>query len=437
MECYNAFIFVADCPLDKSCRDQKCVDPCASNICGENAQCRVISHSPICTCPPGFTGDPFYRCSRGKRNYHKIGGSKLFTRTNFYLCRIPVVQQPLPTFVPEKQSVNPCIPNPCGPNSDCRSYGETPSCSCKSGFFGSPPNCRVECVTNPECSSVHACIQNRCQDPCPGACGYLAQCRVIGHNPTCFCPPGYEGDPFRSCEPKRAPPTPAPLPTDPCHPNPCGINAVCRNRNGAASCQCIPETCGDPYVICKPECVTNDDCPFDKACSNNKCVDVCVGTCGTNAICQVVSHVPICTCPPGYEGDAFVFCRLPPPKPTPPPVRRDPCNPSPCGPYSQCVPLDNTASCSCLPTYIGSPPQCRPECLVNSDCPLHLACSNQKCIDPCPGSCGFNALCRVQNHAPICSCPPDMTGDPFYQCSRKFPKIIITMTMIRTMNDRI
>ena len=94
----------------------------------------------------------------------------------------------------------------------------------------------------------------------------------------------------------------------------------------------------------------------------------------------------------------------------------NPCQPSPCGPNSQCREVNGQAVCSCLPTYIGSPPGCRPECVVSSECPLDKACVNQKCVDPCPGTCGQNAQCRVNNHSPICSCISGYTGDPFSRC---------------------
>lgn len=94
----------------------------------------------------------------------------------------------------------------------------------------------------------------------------------------------------------------------------------------------------------------------------------------------------------------------------------NPCVPSPCGPNSQCREVNGQAVCSCLPTYVGSPPGCRPECVVSSECPLDKACANQKCVDPCPGVCGQNANCRVNNHSPICSCSPGYTGDPFSRC---------------------
>ena len=95
-------------------------------------------------------------------------------------------------------------------------------------------------------------------------------------------------------------------------PTPCGSNAICQERNKAASCQCIPEYFGDPYVACRPECVVNSDCPSNKACQRNKCVDPCPGTCGINAQCDVRNHVPTCTCLEGYIGDPFVECRRKP-----------------------------------------------------------------------------------------------------------------------------
>lgn len=90
--------------------------------------------------------------------------------------------------------------------------------------------------------------------------------------------------------------------------------------------------------------------------------------------------------------------------------------PNPCGPNSQCRAINNQASCSCLPNYHGAPPNCRPECIISPDCPSNQACINQKCRDPCPGSCGANADCRVVNHAVMCTCAQGYDGNPFVQC---------------------
>lgn len=101
------------------------------------------------------------------------------------------------------------------------------------------------------------------------------------------------------------------------------------------------------------------------------------------------------------------------PEPPVPVIPEDPCNPSPCGPNTQC----RDGVCTCLPEYQGDPYRgCRPECTMNTDCSPNKACSNFKCIDPCPGTCGQAAVCDVVNHIPTCSCPPDLEGDPFVLC---------------------
>lgn len=273
-------------------------------------------------------------------------------------------------------------------------------------FVGSPPNCKPECTINAECSSNLACIREKCRDPCPGSCGAKAQCSVINHTPICACPAGYTGDPFTYCQIK--PQETEPVKQDPCNPSPCGANAHCED----GICTCLSEYQGDPYRGCRPECVLNGDCVKTKTCIKNKCQDPCPGTCGQNAECTVVNHIPICTCISGYIGNAFIFCSL-----MPEPVAINPCQPTPCGPNSQCKTINNQAVCSCVVGYIGSPPTCRPECITSSECSLDKSCVNQKCIDPCPGSCGLNADCQVVNHNPLCSCVAGQTGDPFTRCS--------------------
>lgn len=102
-----------------------------------------------------------------------------------------------------------------------------------------------------------------------------------------------------------------PVVTDPCNPSPCGPNTNCE-RDGI--CTCLPEYIGDPYRGCRPECTMNTDCAPTKACINNKCIEPCRGTCGQSANCDVVNHIPTCSCPVGFEGDPFVACRPIPPK---------------------------------------------------------------------------------------------------------------------------
>lgn len=103
-------------------------------------------------------------------------------------------------------------------------------------------------------------------------------------------------------------------PRNPCNPSPCGSNAICTERNGAGACTCIPEYHGDPYTGCRPECISNYDCPHDNACLGMKCRNPCAGNCGVNAECTVINHNPQCYCIQGYTGNALVHCREIPPR---------------------------------------------------------------------------------------------------------------------------
>ena len=57
------------------------------------------------------------------------------------------------------------------------------------------------------------------------------------------------------------------------------------------------------------KCISNNDCPRNKACQQLKCIDPCPGICGQNARCSVLSHIPTCTCNRGFIGDPFTACR--------------------------------------------------------------------------------------------------------------------------------
>lgn len=43
-------------------------------------------------------------------------------------------------------------------------------------------------------------------------------------------------------------------------------------------------------------------------------------------------------------------------------------------------------------------------------------CLNRRCVDPCPGACGFNAVCNAVAHEPRCDCLPSHTGNPLIEC---------------------
>lgn len=114
----------------------------------------------------------------------------------------------------------------------------------------------------------------------------------------------------------------------------------------------------------------------------------------------------------------FLVAQLPQEKPQ---ILFDPCIPSPCGPNSECRNSNGIPSCTCLNQFLGQPPNCHPECLINAECPSNKACIKQSCRDPCPGSCGLNAVCSVNNHIPVCVCYENYIGDPFTACQQKPP----------------
>ena len=179
---------------------------------------------------------------------------------------------------------------------------------------------------------------------------------------------------------------------------------------------CFPGYGGKVQCECQPGFLPIDPFNTAKGCDLPEVPSISLcepGPCGPNADCFISEFGEDCKCKIGYNGDPLIGCN----KPLTPPS--DPCYPSPCGRNTICKPAGSQALCSCIAGYLGdptSPKGCRPECVVQKDCPNHLACISLKCLDPCPGSCGINAICRVENHNPICNCPGDLVGDPFVQC---------------------
>lgn len=94
----------------------------------------------------------------------------------------------------------------------------------------------------------------------------------------------------------------------PCTPSPCGRNECGEYDGHVAICNpCIGEDAlYNP--ACQPECLTDADCSFNKACLNHACIDPCPGSCGLNAFCTVILHTPSCSCPPDFIGNPFESC---------------------------------------------------------------------------------------------------------------------------------
>lgn len=148
---------------------------------------------------------------------------------------------------------------------------------------------------------------------------------------------------------------------------PCGQNTKCEVISGVPTCSCLKGYVGSPLSGCRHECESDYDCGSQEFCKDFKCHQSCT-QCGIGAQCvRVSNHRAICECPKNYYGNPTV--------------------------------------------------ECRAECYGDRDCPSgRPACFYGVCKNPCDGACGVNADCNLRGLTPICSCPRDMTGDPFVSC---------------------
>ena len=127
------------------------------------------------------------------------------------------------------------------------------------------------------------------------------------------------------------------------------------------------------HTFLTAECVIDDDCPVDRTCVNQNCVNPCSyrgPVCGTNAECRAILHRAQCYCPPGMQGNPALAC-----------------------------------------ITVG--------CTSNDDCADDKACDyqNRVCISVCDATtCAPLAECRAGNHAAMCVCPPLLKGNPYFQC---------------------
>lgn len=292
-----------------------CIEPinrCDPNPCGRNAMCDP-QREPVCFCPSGKIGNAFKSCDEPPVSRCQPGpcgiNSDCYVVDNQEkcFCRKGYIGDPYNGCRVKPPS--PCTPNPCSPGAICvvTPTGQS-MCQCPPGFGGEPTGpegCHgFECLDDKDCSDRQSCMAHRCRDPCPGACGVNANCRVELHRPVCSCKPGLGGNPSTRCYPLQL------IPVNPCQPNPCGLNTICQVLRNRAVCSCLPDFNGDPQFGCKPECAVNTDCSDDKTCINKHCVNPCsLGTlCGINADCSVEHHTATCQCRENYFGNPFIHC---------------------------------------------------------------------------------------------------------------------------------
>ncbi|KAG8275741.1 mannose binding [Homalodisca vitripennis] len=55
------------------------------------------------------------------------------------------------------------------------------------------------CVSQQDCPADQSCIEQICESPCPSLCGDFTICQVDDHITSCYCEPGYSGDPYIGC----------------------------------------------------------------------------------------------------------------------------------------------------------------------------------------------------------------------------------------------
>ena len=130
-------------------------------------------------------------------------------------------------------------------------------------------------------------------------------------------------------------------------------------------------------VFCLDECQVHKDCPLNKACKSQECVDPCLTTqCGSRAICEVDYHTAICVCPPGLQGNPNVACIE-----------------AGCSQNTDC---NTDEKCEFVPGSQFTRKECQPLCK--------------------PGNCAFGADCTARDHRESCRCRFPLQGDGYAAC---------------------
>lgn len=205
-----------ECPSHLACIQEKCQDPCFSTVCGLNAECRASNHRALCVCRTGFTGDPYTVCEERKSlwfwNYICTYTffsffTSIINNGIFYTagCKSDSECQLTQTCL-NRECVDPCLFEKCGINAQCSAKNHRAVCACLPDYKPDPDpyiRCKqYECLSDPDCVSTLACVNEKCVNPCQ--CARFADCSVRNHKGICTCFPGYEGNPYGvSCTPSK------------------------------------------------------------------------------------------------------------------------------------------------------------------------------------------------------------------------------------------
>ena len=418
-----------NCPSDQSCINNQCRNPCAKKgVCGANAICRCIDHTTICSCPPGFQGNPTAEqgCVRvpGVCNSARDCPSQHLCVTGLCQCQC--------------QSQADCASGERCKNNFCVKicYGDG---NCLPGELCVDGNCEIGCTSDAGCRSDEVCINGKCRcsqgfvtgpertcldiNECNDRpCHPSAECHNVHGSYRCVCPQGTAGDPLgngcqtpHQCEQNSDCPDSLACIThncsDPCSFVHCGPNALCSVVEHATSCQCQAGYIGDSSGCFKVECLADNDCSDDKYCNRdiNKCSSPCnLLNCGYGN-CVAVNHAGVCKC---HQGFVLVDNTC---------IDVDECLTHPCHSTALCENTEGSFTCTCPHGLIGDAFKtgCKQpgDCFTDTDCPSSASCIDNTCRSPCDvATCGLNAECHARNHIAQCRCPGQSTGDPKVHC---------------------
>lgn len=65
----------------------------------------------------------------------------------------------------------------------CRTNNGKTICSCVNGLAGTPPNCKLKCISPIDCAEYEKCINGECVNICSSnTCGTNAECIILFRN---------------------------------------------------------------------------------------------------------------------------------------------------------------------------------------------------------------------------------------------------------------
>ena len=247
----------SECPAADACINRKCINVCASSsACGSDAICKAVNHSPWCSCPLKYTGNPRVECKK----------------------------------------IECVVDSDCASSTICQNY------KCISG-----------CRSDSGCLLEESCISLQCTNPCrfTGVCGENAHCSVTNHQPTCTCVEPLTGDPFIRCVSSLSQDTNVGCRRD----LDCSFDRQCVNNRCVLRYECSSDQdCAVGSICVKDQCFAgckvDNDCPLDQGCYSQQCQNPCHfrGSCGPNAQCTPYLHKPKCFCPQGFTGNPLLAC---------------------------------------------------------------------------------------------------------------------------------